>query len=37
MALGELKVSQLAPMTPYALMVAMLLARPRGLFGQREA
>jgi branched-chain amino acid transport system permease protein len=36
-ALGEMKVSQLAPMTPYALMVAMLLARPRGLFGQREA
>jgi len=36
-ALGELKISQLAPMTPYALMVAMLLARPRGLFGQREA
>lgn len=35
-AVGELKISQLAPMTPYALMVAMLLARPRGLFGQRE-
>ena len=36
-AVGILKVSQLAPMTPYALMVAMLLARPRGLFGRREA
>lgn len=36
-ALGGLKVSQLAPMAPYALMVAMLLARPRGLFGRREA
>lgn len=36
-ALGELKVSQLAPMAPYALMVTMLLARPRGLFGRREA
>lgn len=36
-ALGEVKVSQLAPMAPYALMVIMLLARPRGLFGRREA
>lgn len=36
-ALGVLKVSQLAPMMPYALMVAMLLLRPRGLFGQRDA
>jgi branched-chain amino acid transport system permease protein len=36
-AVGELKISQLAPMAPYALMVAMLLARPRGLFGKREA
>lgn len=35
--LGEIKVSQLAPIAPYALMVAMLLARPRGLFGRREA
>jgi branched-chain amino acid transport system permease protein len=35
-ALGALKVSQLAPMMPYALMVAMLLLRPRGLFGQRD-
>lgn len=36
-AVGALKVSQLAPMLPYALMVAMLLLRPRGLFGQRDA
>ncbi len=36
-ALAELKISQLAPMAPYALMVIMLLARPRGLFGRREA
>lgn len=36
-ALAETKVSQLAPMAPYALMVAMLLARPRGLFGRRDA
>ena len=36
-ALGVLKVSQPAPMMPYALMVAMLLLRPRGLFGQRDA
>ncbi len=36
-ALVEMKVSQLAPIAPYALMVAMLLARPRGLFGRRDA
>lgn len=36
-ALSEIKVSQLAPIAPYALMVAMLLARPRGLFGRRDA
>jgi branched-chain amino acid transport system permease protein len=36
-ALAEVKVSQLAPIAPYALMVAMLLARPRGLFGRRDA
>ena len=36
-ALGQIKVSQVAPMAPYALMVAMLLARPRGLFGTRES
>lgn len=36
-ALAEIKVSQLAPIAPYALMVVMLLARPRGLFGRRDA
>lgn len=36
-AVGTVKVSQTAPMLPYALMVAMLLLRPRGLFGQRDA
>ena len=36
-AIGQLKVAQLAPITPYLLMVAMLLARPRGLFGTRES
>lgn len=36
-ALAEVKVSQFAPIAPYALMVAMLLARPRGLFGRRDA
>lgn len=35
--LGALKLSQIAPMAPYALMVAMLLLRPRGLLGQRDA
>lgn len=35
--LAEVKVSQLAPIAPYALMVAMLLLRPRGLFGRRDA
>lgn len=35
-ALGRVKVSQVAPIAPYALMVAMLLARPRGLFGTRD-
>ena len=35
--LGQVKISQLAPIVPYALMVGMLLARPRGLFGTRDA
>ena len=33
---ASLKVSQLAPILPYLLMVAMLIVRPRGLLGQRE-
>jgi branched-chain amino acid transport system permease protein len=36
-ALAEIKISQFAPIAPYALMVAMLLLRPRGLFGRRDA
>jgi branched-chain amino acid transport system permease protein len=36
-ALSEVKVSHLAPMAPYALMVAFLLVRPRGLMGRRDA
>ncbi len=35
-ALSELKVSQLAPIAPYALMVVMLMLRPRGMFGRRD-
>jgi branched-chain amino acid transport system permease protein len=31
-----LKSSQVAPIMPYLLMVAMLVFRPRGLFGERE-
>lgn len=36
-AVLSLKSSQLAPIMPYLLMVAMLVFRPRGLFGEREA
>ncbi len=31
-----LKLSQLAPVLPYLMMVLMLMLRPRGLFGPRE-
>jgi branched-chain amino acid transport system permease protein len=34
-ALAELRVSQLAPLLPYLLMVLVLVLRPRGLRGQR--
>ncbi|WP_353189372.1 branched-chain amino acid ABC transporter permease [Pandoraea pnomenusa] len=34
--LARLSVAQLAPAVPYLLMVAVLLWRPRGLFGVRE-
>ncbi len=34
--LASVKVSQLAPVAPYGLMVIMLLVRPRGLFGRRD-
>jgi branched-chain amino acid transport system permease protein len=33
---AQLTVAQLAPAVPYLLMVAVLLWRPRGLFGVRE-
>ena len=36
-SLSDVKVSHLAPMAPYALMVAFLLVRPRGLMGRRDA
>ena len=32
----QLKVSQVAPILPYALLVLMLIFRPRGLMGTRE-
>ncbi|SAL00597.1 branched amino acid transport system, membrane protein [Caballeronia pedi] len=34
-AWGALTVAQLAPVLPYLVLVAMLAARPRGLFGER--
>ena len=36
-ALLSLKLSQVAPILPYLLLVLMLIFRPRGLFGTREA
>jgi branched-chain amino acid transport system permease protein len=36
-ALTRLSVTQLAPIMPYMLMVAMLIFRPRGLMGARES
>ncbi len=35
-ALWKLKVSQMAPILPYLLLVLMLVFRPRGLLGNRE-
>ncbi len=35
-AVYELKVSQIAPILPYLLLVLMLIFRPRGLLGTRE-
>ena len=32
----ELKVSQVAPILPYLLLVLMLIFRPRGLLGKRD-
>jgi branched-chain amino acid transport system permease protein len=34
-AWASLSVAQIAPLLPYLLLVAMLSARPRGLFGER--
>ena len=36
-ALLRLSLTQLAPIMPYALMVAILILRPRGLMGARES
>ncbi len=36
-AVLSLKLSQVAPVLPYLLLVLMLIFRPRGLFGNREA
>ena len=35
-ALWELKISQIAPILPYVLMVLVLIFRPKGLLGTRE-
>lgn len=35
--LGGVRLSQLAPLLPYALLVLMLAIHPRGLMGQRES
>jgi branched-chain amino acid transport system permease protein len=34
---ASIKVAQIAPLIPYLLLVAMLIVRPRGLLGTREA
>jgi branched-chain amino acid transport system permease protein len=34
--IGDIKLSQFAPVIPYVLMVLMLIFRPRGLFGRRD-
>jgi branched-chain amino acid transport system permease protein len=36
-ALTRLSVTQLAPIMPYLLMVAVLIFRPRGIMGARES
>ena len=35
-ALWKLKISQVAPILPYLLLVLMLIFRPKGLLGTRE-
>jgi branched-chain amino acid transport system permease protein len=34
---GRITVSQVAPVLPYLIMVAILIVRPRGLLGTRES
>lgn len=36
-ALLDVRLSQVAPVLPFALLVAMLVLRPRGLLGERES
>jgi branched-chain amino acid transport system permease protein len=35
--IAAVKIAQAAPLVPYLLLVAMLIVRPRGLLGRREA
>ena len=32
----SLTISQLSPIVPYILLIIVLIARPRGLFGKRD-
>ena len=32
----SLTISQLSPIVPYILLILVLIARPRGLFGKRD-
>ncbi|MBY4748173.1 branched-chain amino acid ABC transporter permease, partial [Burkholderia cepacia] len=34
-SVAAVSIAQLAPLVPYLLLVAVLVARPRGLFGER--
>jgi branched-chain amino acid transport system permease protein len=34
--IGNLKISQIAPILPYMFLVLMLIFRPKGLLGTRE-
>ena len=35
-SLTQITISQLAPIVPYLLLIIVLIARPRGLFGDRD-
>ena len=35
-SLTQITISQLAPIVPYLLLIVVLIARPRGLFGDRD-